>query len=160
MNKFTSSGLRADEKKERALLHAAKLKEECRRLAAENRVLRYKAEFYDDIAGSTTAIRLKNLADRLCFYDIDHERLLDILKRLNIFKPDNFPNQIYVDEGYFRVIEQHYVTWEGPHTVIQTLVYEDGVDFVRRTLIEEGFEPVYTLFSDFDFSRLNAEDTE
>ncbi|MNW68491.1 Phage antirepressor protein KilAC domain protein [compost metagenome] len=51
---------------------------------------------------------------------------------------NNQPYQRYVDSGYFRVIEQKYMKPDGSTNInIKTLVYQKGLDFIRRTL-EKG----------------------
>jgi phage antirepressor YoqD-like protein len=47
--------------------------------------------------------------------------------------PDNKPYQKYIDNGYFRVIEQKWTRPDG-ETVIsfKTLVYQKGIDYIRK----------------------------
>lgn len=46
----------------------------------------------------------------------------------------NVPYQKYVDCNYFRVIEQKYMRHGEPCIGIKTLVYQRGVDYVRKLL--------------------------
>jgi len=48
---------------------------------------------------------------------------------------NNRPYQEFIDRGYFRVIEQKWTTPEGETKIsIKTLVYQKGLDFIRRQL--------------------------
>lgn len=51
---------------------------------------------------------------------------------------DNRPYQKYIDAGYFRVVEQKFDKGYGEIGInIKTLVFQKGVDFIRRKLNEE-----------------------
>ena len=54
---------------------------------------------------------------------------------------DNIPYQEYIDRGYFRIIEQKFTTPEGETRIsIKTVVFQRGVDYIRKLLIHKGFE--------------------
>ena len=44
------------------------------------------------------------------------------------------PYQKYIDCGWFRVIEQKYTKNGEEHISIKTLVYQKGVDAIRRKI--------------------------
>jgi hypothetical protein len=52
---------------------------------------------------------------------------------------NNRPYQEFIDRGYFRVIEQKWTTPEGETKIsIKTLVYQKGLDFIRRQREQGG----------------------
>lgn len=95
-----------------------------------------KAEAYDAITDSRGAISIANTAKVLAFKDIGQNKLFAILRDLHILQNNNIPYQRYIDDGYFRVIEQKYTTPDGEtHISFKTLVFQRGVEYIRRQLI-------------------------
>lgn len=93
-----------------------------------------KAEFFDAVADSKTAISIGELAKILGIKGYGRNNLFEFLRRNDVLDRNNVPMQRYVDAGYFRVIEQHYMRNSEPCVNIKTLVYQRGVDFVRRLI--------------------------
>ncbi len=125
-----------------ALRLAADIEEKRLALVAENGKLRPKADFYDAVAGSASAIEMALVAKTLNFAGIGRNTLFRLLRKERILMHDNQPYQEYVDRGYFRTIEQKYTTPDGETCIsIKTLVFQRGVDFIRRLLLQLGFEP-------------------
>ena len=93
-----------------------------------------KAEFFDTVADSRTAISIGELAKVLGLKGLGRNNLFALLRRRGVLDKSNVPKQRYVDAGYFRVIEQHYMRNSEPCVNIKTLVYQRGVDFVRRLI--------------------------
>ena len=73
-----------------------------------------KAEFYDDVTGSTDTIDIGSVA-----------------KVLNIPNKRNEPYQEHVDKGYFR---QNGTT----HINLKTVVFQKGVDYIRQLALKKG----------------------
>lgn len=113
-----------------------KLKEErAARLEAEKKVqvLRPKAEFYDDVAGSKDAISIAEVAKVLAIKGLGRNNLFQLLRDKKILQINNQPYQQFVDRGYFRVVEQKWTTPEGETKInIKTLVYQKGLDYIRK----------------------------
>jgi hypothetical protein len=66
---------------------------------------------------------------------IGRNKLFEILREKKVLDRGNVPYQEYVDRGYFRVIEQKYTKPNGDTCInIKTLVYQKGVDFIRRLI--------------------------
>lgn len=125
-----------------ALLLAAKLEEEREELEARNKAMLPKVEFYDAVAGSASAIDIGRVAKVLDFKAVGRNNLFSFLREAGILMADNVPYQEYIDRGYFRVIEQKYHTPDGEtHISLKTVVYQTGVDFIRRKLLDAGYEP-------------------
>jgi anti-repressor protein len=141
-----------------ALFIAARLEEERETLETKNRELAPKAEFYDAVSGSSTAMGMGKAAKILNFIGTGRNNLLAFLRDSGILMPDNVPFQEYVDRGYFKVIERRYECKDGRTRVgLMTLVYQTGIGFIRRKLMEAGYKPFersrqLVLFSVEDFA--------
>jgi phage antirepressor YoqD-like protein len=100
-----------------------------------------KAEFFDAVANSKSAIQIGDVAKMLAIPGIGRNNLFQILRDKKILMQDNVPYQEYVDRGYFRVIEQKYNTPEGETRIsIKTLVYQSGIDFIRKIVAKSENE--------------------
>lgn len=115
---------------------ATRLKEEREaRIIAEKKIieLKPKAEFYDDVAGSKSAISIAEVAKVLGVKGLGRNKLFQVLRDNKILQSNNQPYQAYVDRGYFRVVEQKWVASNGETKInIKTLVYQKGVDYIRK----------------------------
>lgn len=119
-----------------ALIVAEKEKE---RLALENSDMKPKADFFDAVADSKDAIEIGQVAKVLDFPGIGRNKLFSILREKQLLMGNNIPYQRYIDNGYFRTVEQKYSMPDGETRIsIKTLVYQRGVDAIRRLL--EGME--------------------
>lgn len=116
---------------------ATKLKEHQAEIAAQKqyiKALEPKAEFFDAVADSKTAIEIGEAA-KVLDAGIGRNRLFKLLREKNILMNNNQPYQEYIDRGYFRVIEQKYTKPDGTtHINIKTLVYQKGLDYIRKLL--------------------------
>ena len=66
---------------------------------------------------------------------VGRNKLFEELRRHRVLDQYNRPFQEYVDRGYFRVVEQRYAKPDGStHINIKTLVYQKGLDYIRRVL--------------------------
>lgn len=107
-------------------------------LAVENASLKPKAEFFDAVTDSKDAIDMKSVANVLIIPGIGRTNLFKFLREAKILMPDNRPYQEYIDRGYFRTIEQKYDKGYGEVGInIKTLVFQKGVDFIRKKLKEK-----------------------
>lgn len=95
--------------------------------------LKPKADFFDAVADSKTALPMGDVAKVLG--TIGRNGLFKFLRDKKILMYNNIPYQEYVDRGYFRIVETKYSKPTG-ETVITTttLVYQRGVDFIRKEL--------------------------
>lgn len=118
-----------------ALLETVRLLEENEALEKENAELKPKAEFFDAVADSKDAIEIGKVAKVLNFPGVGRNKLFEVLRKKGILMKNNIPYQKYIDNGCFRTIEQKYSTPDGEIRIsIKTLVYQKGVDFIRKTL--------------------------
>lgn len=112
-------------------------REEKKTLQAQNEIMKPKAEFFDAVAGSKDAIDVGQAAKVLNFGK-GRTTLFKILREEKILDKDNIPYQEYIDRGYFRTVEQKYSKPDGStHINIKTLVYQKGLDYIRKILKEK-----------------------
>lgn len=119
------------------IILATKLKEERqarKALEAERKALLPKAEFFDAVTDSKDAIDIGSAAKVLnCGFG--RTTLFQFLREKGVLMPNNAPYQIYIDRGYFRVIEQKYAKPDGStHIYLKTIVYQSGLNYIRRII--------------------------
>ena len=106
----------------------ASLKSDNARLLSDNERMKPKEEFFDAVADSKDAIEIGRVAKVLNYPGMGRNNL-----------KGNIPYQKYIDNGYFRTIEQKYCTPDGETRIsIKTLVYQKGVDAIRKMLEERS----------------------
>ena len=107
---------------------------EAKQLAeAKVKELQPKADFFDAVASSKTAIQIGNVAKVLDIKGVGRNKLFEILRDKKVLNKENVPYQEFIDRGYFRVIEQKYNKPDGTVCVdLRTLVYQRGVDYIRK----------------------------
>lgn len=120
-----------------ALRELAIAVEEREQLIQENALLLPKANFFDAVAESKDAIQIGDAAKVLNIKGIGRNKLFEFLRIEGVLMTNNVPYQRYIDCGYFRTIEQKYSIPSGEtHISIKTLVYQKGLDFIRRLINE------------------------
>lgn len=98
---------------------------------------RPKVEFYDAVAESHDAIEL-GAAAKVLNNGIGRNRLFETLRERKILMENNQPYQRYIDEGWFRVVEQKFTKPDGStHIHIKPLVYQKGLNGIRRIITAE-----------------------
>lgn len=113
--------------------------EQNEKLMLENKTMKHKADFYDSVADSKTAIPMDQVAKVLDLKGIGRNKLFEILRKIGILQYNNIPYQKYVDAGYFRVAETKYTKPNGDTYInIKTLVYQKGVNYIHKKVIENG----------------------
>ena len=95
-----------------------------------------KADFFDAVADSKTAISMNEVAKVLAIKGYGRNNLFEFLRNEGILDRFNVPYQRYVDCGWFRVIEQKYMKNGEPVVSTKTLVYQKGVDAIRRRIVK------------------------
>lgn len=117
----------------RGLLAAQRLIENQTRLIED---MKPKAEFFDAVTESKDAVDVGSVA-KVLNMGIGRTRLFEFLRDCGILMQNNQPYQKYVDAGYFRVIEQKWNKPDGStHISLKTVVYQKGVDYIRRKFSE------------------------
>lgn len=120
-----------------ALRRLADEAEKMEALQKQNQLMQPKAEFFDAVTDSKTAIPLGDVA-KILDMGIGRNKLFEFLRQKNILTYDNRPYQKYIDAGYFRVIEQKYEVNGEVRINIKTLVFQKGIDWIRKQLLKEG----------------------
>ena len=103
---------------------------------AERDVLLPKAEFFDAVTDSKQAIPIGDVA-KILDMGIGRNKLFEFMRDAKILMPDNRPYQKYIDAGYFRVVEQKYEKNGDTYINLKTLVFQKGIDFIRKRLEKE-----------------------
>lgn len=94
-----------------------------------------KAEFFDAVADSRTAISMNEVSKVLGIKGYGRNNLFEFLRNNGILDRWNVPYQRYIDCGWFRVIEQKYTRQGEPCVTTKTLVYQKGVDAIRKKIL-------------------------
>ena len=101
-----------------------------------------KVEFAEAVMGSDDAFDMATVAKTLNMGKGRNE-LFAFLRDNKVLQHDNQPYQTYVDKGYFRVIEQKFVVPDGTVKInIKTVVFQRGVDFIRKLILQERINVV------------------
>ena len=116
---------------------ATELKEEREKV----KVLTPKAEFYDTVASTESLLSMGEVA-KVLDMGIGRNKLYKFLRDKNILMEDNIPYQRYVDAGYFKLTEKHYMSGEDSIVSTSTYVKQKGVDFIRKLLQKDGYKRV------------------
>ncbi len=97
-----------------------------------------KVEFFDAVAESKTAIDMGSVAKVLGIKGMGRNNLFEFLRNKKVLMQNNLPMQTYVDRGYFRIVETKYTKSNGDTAInIKTLVYQKGVDYIRKLIEKE-----------------------
>lgn len=119
----------------RALQVANRTLENARKQIAD---MKPKADFYDAVTQSNDTIDMKEVAKTLNIKGLGRNNLFEFLREKKILDKNNLPYQSYVNQGYFKVVENHYEYPQGCINVnLKTVVFQKGLDFIRRTIEKE-----------------------
>ena len=116
----------------------AKEYEEKQKALAQVTEMKPKAEFYDDVTGSTDTIDIGSVVKVLNIPNMGRNKLFSFLREKKVLNKRNEPYQEYVDKGYFRQIE---TSWEHngtTHINLKTVVFQKGVDYIRQLALKKG----------------------
>lgn len=100
-------------------------------------VMKPKEEFFDAVAGSKDAISMNEVAKVLDIKGMGRNKMFEFLREKKVLMNNNTPYQKYVDCGYFRIVEQKYMKDNEQCISIKTLVYQKGIDFIRRLVLKK-----------------------
>ncbi len=125
-----------------ALRLAADQSEQLEQQKAQLTLQAPKVEFAEAVMGSDDAFDMATVAKTLNMGKGRNE-LFAFLRDNKVLQHDNQPYQTYVDKGYFRVIEQKFVVPDGTVKInIKTVVFQRGVDFIRKLILQERINVV------------------
>jgi anti-repressor protein len=101
-------------------------------LEATNAEMQPKADFFDAVTGSATAVDMAVVAKTLNM-GIGRNQLFEFLREKGILDRKNTPYQMFVDRGYFRIVESSYSKPDGStHVSFKTVVFQKGMDYIRK----------------------------
>ncbi len=96
-----------------------------------------KAEFYDDVTGCEDTIDIGEVA-KVLHMGIGRNKLFQFLRDKKVLAPSNAPYQRFIDAGYFRRVESSYEVYGTTHVSVKTVVFQRGVDYIRKLLRESA----------------------
>jgi len=113
-----------------------------KRITLEKRIKKDKPkiDFYRAVTGSNDAISIGEVAKVLRFKlhgkrkVLGPNQLFAFLREKKVLRENNQPYQEFVDRKYFRCIEQKYTRGGETCINIKTVVYQRGVDYIRKIL--------------------------
>jgi prophage antirepressor-like protein len=108
-----------------------------------------KADFFDQVTESTTAIDIGTAA-KVLNMGIGRTKLFEFLRNAEILMQSNRPYQRFIDLGYFRVIEQSWQKPDGSSQInFKTVVYQKGLAFIRQQLVKADSGEVVKVAGEF-----------
>ena len=117
-----------------ALIQLLAKVEENEKLTLENSEMKPKADFFDAVADSKSAIQMADVSKVLAIPGYGRNNLFEFLRNEKVLDRYNVPYQRYVDMGWFRVVEQKYMKNGEVNVSTKTLVYQKGVDGIRKLI--------------------------
>jgi len=110
-----------------------------------------KVNFFNTVSSSEDTISMSECAKvldmKIYGRNFGRNKLFEFLREKKIFQKDNCPYQSYIDRGYFKVIERDYLkSGNSAHIGLVVRVYQKGVDFVRKLLLEKPGTPQQLFF--------------
>lgn len=100
-----------------------------------------KVEFFESVAESKDAVEMKAVSSTLNYVAVGRNKLFAILREQKVLQSNNIPYQKYIDVGYFRTIETKKNCGSEVRIFIKTLVYQKGLDYIRKLLNKLGYRP-------------------
>ena len=119
--------------------------EKQKRLAAEQTVEKQQAviteqkpkvEFYDAAMNAKDAKTLQEVAKTIDIPNVGRTIVFRILREKKILDSKNQPNQTYVNDGYFKLIQVVKPIRGRTRLFTQTVVFPRGIEFVRRVILQ------------------------
>lgn len=103
-------------------------------LAEQNQRLKPKAEMHDLFLSADNNQPMTAVAKAL---GVGRNKLFAYLRDKGVLRRNNEPYQLYLDRGYFKVVEKPIVKGSRVENITQTFVTAKGVDFIGRLLTRE-----------------------
>lgn len=122
----------------RAIEQVTKEKNELQRHIASE--LMPKIEVYDHLAETINHHEMSAVAKLLNFREMGRNNLFAYLQGKKILRYNNEPYQPYVNNGCFVIKEKVYDVGYGPQTYRKTMVSQKGLEYIRKMLLEDGYE--------------------
>lgn len=124
----------------RALQVASKTIGDQSRLIAE---MAPKAAFHDAVTQSPDTLDFAQVAKVLSIPGMGRNNMLRALREREVLRYDNSPYQQYVDRGYFKQVEMPFTRGNIVGVGLKTVVFQKGVDFIRKELSPKSAKSVH-----------------
>ena len=116
----------------------AELRAEKERLELKSAEDAPKIEHYEQCMSAKGAISMRNAAATLNIPGMGRNKIFAELRKKQVLDGNNIPYRKFQDAGHFRVITNSYADSNGDtHTVLTTLVFPSGLDYIRRVVTQE-----------------------
>ena len=99
-----------------------------------------KVEVYDHLVETINHHEMSAVAKLLNFRDMGRNNLFAFLQEKKILRYNNEPYQQYVQNGCFVIKEKVYDMGFGQRTYRKTMVSQRGLEYIRKVLLEDGYE--------------------
>ena len=122
-----------------AAQQAEQIERQQKQLAAQNQQLteqKPKVEFYDAAMSSKDTKSLQVVAKTIGIPNVGRTIVFRILREKKILDSKNQPNQKYVNDGYFKLIQVTKPIKGKIRLFTQTVVFPSGMEFVRNTVLQ------------------------
>lgn len=122
-----------------AAQQAEQIEQQQKQLAAQNQQLteqKPKVEFYDAAMNAKDAKTLQEVAKTIDIPNVGRTIVFRILREKKILDSKNQPNQKYVNDGYFKLIQVVKPIKGRTRLFTQTVVFPTGIEFVRNTVLQ------------------------
>lgn len=100
-----------------------------------------KVDMYERVMGTDKLCDMKQVAKILNFKGMGRNNLFDYLKKKQILSEYKEPYQIYVNAGYFKIVEESFVNNGYEGTYLKTVVTQKGIDYIGKLLKDDNYEP-------------------
>jgi phage antirepressor YoqD-like protein len=99
---------------------------------------RDKVQFFNDVTGSKDAVEMGKAA-KILDLGMGRNKLFEYLRENNVLRSNNEPYQKYIDNGWFRIIEQKYNPNPGETRInVKTLVYQKGLNGISKMITSDN----------------------
>ena len=112
-------------------------------LEKQNKELKPKADFYDAVTKCDTEFLMRDVAKVLNFKGMGQNKLFEFLRQKRVLNGDNMPYQSpHVDAGRFSYKINKWVNPVTGETITTKtpVITQKGVDYIRKLLLESGYE--------------------
>lgn len=106
-------------------------------LVEKNEKLQFRSDFVD-VCFDTDGVFSMEEVCKIIKLPYGRNTMLQKLRDLNIFLKSNTPNQKFISNGYFKVVEQLIDTNKFKKLVSTTYATQKGLAYIHKILIENG----------------------
>lgn len=116
-----------------------KMIEQNKKVIEQNNELLQENKTWNIVSNSDDLIGMDEVAKALNYKGYGRNKIFELLRDKEILRHNNHPYQKYVDDGYFKLLEEEYDNGYGQIKIyLKTVVTQKGLDFIRRKLDESN----------------------